>query len=251
MGDGLRVGTMLSEMYSPNAAVIMKSAGADFIIIDCEHGSFGYGAVAAMVACAKAMDFTMIIRVPLINREPILKYLEMGASGILVPMVKNEEDVRRVVEFSRYKPIGNRGISTTRAHNHYDSSDLNHYMEKSNKTIKILIQIETKEAVENLERIVKVPGISGLMIGPNDLSSDLGDFGNYETDQMQEIIQRTAKLSNENGLISGMISSNQGLLQNALQAGMDWISWGSELSMIRAALKKQVIALKGGIINEN
>lgn len=247
MGEELRIGTMLSEMYSPNAARIASTAGADFIIVDCEHGPFGYDAVAAMIACAKAMDFTIIIRVPLINREPILKYLEMGASGILVPMVKSEEDVKRVVEFSRYKPLGNRGISTTRAHNNYDSSNITRYMEEANQSVKILIQIETKEAVENLEKIAHVPGISGLMIGPNDLSSDLGDFGNYETVRMQETIQRTAVFSKENGLISGLISSNQGLLQKAIQAGMEWISWGSELSMIRSALKKQVMVLKGGI----
>ena len=246
MGEKQKVGTMLSELYSPNAARIMASAGADFMIIDCEHGPYGYGEVAAMTACAKAMDFMVIVRVPKIDREPILKYLDMGAAGILVPMIRTDEEAKKVVEFARYKPLGNRGISTTRAHNSYDSAHIRPYMEQVNESVKILIQIETKESVENLEKIGKVKGISGLMIGPNDLSSDFGDFGNYHTDQMREAIERTAWVASENGLFSGIISSNQKLLDRAVQKGMEWISWGSELSMIRSALKKQISLLKGG-----
>ena len=246
MKEKLKVGTMLSELYSPNAARIVASAGADFMIIDCEHGPYGYGEIAAMIACAKAMDFTAIVRVPLISREPILKYLDMGAAGILVPMIRTDEDVKRVVEFARYKPLGNRGISTTRSHNHYDSSNIKSYMERANESVKILIQIETKESVENLERIACVKGISGLMIGPNDLSSDFGDFGNYETEQMREAIRATAQIARKNGLLSGMISSSQKLLRMAIQEEMEWISWGSELSMIRSSLKKQIENLKGG-----
>lgn len=234
---GYAVGTMLSELYSPNVAELFAQGGLDFFIIDCEHGSFDYSMVASMAAVAQKINISALVRVPTIGREYILKVLEMGAQGIMVPMVKSAEDVRKVVEYARYAPVGARGISTRRAHNHYDAKDIPAYMQKANKETVILIQIETKEALEALDEIVAVPGIDGLIIGPSDLSAALGDFGNVSSMQFQKAVNKVLAATKAAGLHCGFVTSNVAKLKECQTMGMDTLSWDSEIGMILSSTK--------------
>ena len=113
------IGTMLSEVFFPNISVILKNCGYDFVIIDCEHGPYDCSQVSLVVAMARANGISAVVRIPEIRREPIIKYLDMGADGLLVPMVRNAADAARVVDYVKYPPDGNRGISISRAHSGY------------------------------------------------------------------------------------------------------------------------------------
>lgn len=241
---GYALGTMLCELYSPNVAELFTQGGLDFFIIDCEHGGFDYSMIASMVAVAQKIDISALVRVPTIGREYILKVLEMGAQGIMVPMVKSADDVRKVVEYARYAPLGSRGISTRRAHNFYNASDLTEYMETSNKENVILIQIETLEALAAIDEIVAVPGINGLIIGPSDLSAALGDFGNFSNSKFQNAVNKVLTAAKKAGLHCGFVTSNIAKLKEYHVMGMDTFSWDSELGMILSSTKNAVKAFQ-------
>ena len=240
----LAVGTMLCEFYSPNAPAVFKESGFDFFIIDCEHGCYDFTAVSAMIAAARNCGVDPVVRIPQIDKASILRYLEMGAKGLLVPMVSTAEQAREVVEYSRYAPLGARGISTRRAHNDFNSRNLTEYMMKSNHEITLMLQIETKEALANLESIAAVEGIDALMIGPTDLSSALGDLNNFTTEKFRQAVDNVIATAKNHGLHSGMITSDIQYLLECRKKGMDIISWNSEIGMIISKSTEALTLLK-------
>lgn len=132
-------GSMLSEVCFPNIAMMYKNAGMDFSIIDCEHGAFDYSQVAALVTAFRLSGVRAIVRVPEIRREPVTKYLDMGADGLLAPMVKDAADAGRLVGFGKYQPVGNRGLSINRAHSRYAPGNMTEYIAAANRRVKLYI----------------------------------------------------------------------------------------------------------------
>lgn len=110
------------------------------------------------------------------ERAAITKYLDLGADGLLIPMVRDAEDARLAVEFAKYSPIGHRGVSISRAHSDYAPGDLRAYMANANVHTRIYVQIELSSALRDVDAIAAVPGLSALMVGPSDLAMDLQVF---------------------------------------------------------------------------
>lgn len=228
----LQVGTMLSELYSPNIPSLFSACGFDYFILDCEHGCFDYSAVAAMAGVARGIGFPMIVRIPLISRECITKYLDAGVGGLLVPMVETAEQAQEVVDFARYAPLGKRGLSTTRAHTAYSPGNLTEYMERANEEITLMIQIETRLGVENVTEIAAVKGIDGLMVGPNDLTSDMGIQGQLQHPEFKRAVKAVRETAAKRALFSGIITGDINTLKECIAMGMNAISCNSELGMI-------------------
>ena len=227
------LGTMISEIGYPNILRIMKNGGFEFVIIDGEHGPFDLTQFAAMVALGNSIGLDVLIRIPGIDRGMITKLLDMGADGFLVPMVNT-------VEEAEYAPMGKRGISTTRAHTNYNPPKLSEYMEQANKKTVLLAQIETEEAVENVEKIAAVAGIDVLVVGPSDLSSDLGDPGNLKSEKLLAAAEKVAEAARKYGKQSGTVSANLQYLRACQKMGMTVFNKGSELGMLLSGAKQQV-----------
>lgn len=231
------VGTMLSEITTPNIVRILASVGFEYIIIDCEHGYFDYSQVANIIGMCNGIGLPVIIRIPTITRECITKYMDMGANGILVPMTNTSEDVKNVVKWAKYYPLGRRGVSTTRAHTNYNLRSLSDYIENANKNNIILVQIETKEGVSNINEIVKVDGIDGIIVGPNDMAADYGTPGNFNTPEMESSINIVIQAAEKANKVSGIITSNTSFIEACRKKGMTIFSCNSEVGMIIKAGK--------------
>ncbi|MDF2724218.1 MAG: hypothetical protein K0Q59_3893 [Paenibacillus sp.] len=225
-------GAILSELYSPNIPVLFKACGFDYFFVDCEHGYFDYSSVAALAVVSRQAGIPMIVRIPSISRECMLKYMEMGVSGLLVPMVSHPEEIRQAIEYAKYEPLGKRGISTKRAHNNYVCRDLKAYMQQANEETVILAQIETKEGLQHIQQIAETKGLDGLIVGPNDLTSDLGIPMQYESKLFKESVQRIHRHAADAQIASGIIISNTAVIRACTQMGMQLLCWGSELGMI-------------------
>ena len=238
------IGTMMSELVFPNISFILKNSGYDFIIIDCEHGPFDYSQVAAIITAARSNGISTIVRIPEIRREPIIKYLDMGADGLLVPMVRNVADAEAVVNFVKYPPEGNRGISISRAHSKYSPGDVNEYIKKANKHTAIFIQIELTSALNEVEQIAKVPGVDAIMVGPSDLSMALGIFNQLDNPILTAAVNRTAKAASDAGKCSGVITANTTLIKNSIDAGMNIVCMGSDVRALSKGLKEAVNTVK-------
>ena len=231
-----KVGLMVSEIPFSNMPVVLKASGLDFFILDYEHGSFDYSIMFEMITNAKLSGIECIVRLPNNERKDIIKILDMGASGLLLPMTSTKEDIEKVVMYAKYPPMGKRGISTMRAHTLYNPPKAIEYMEEANKRIKIFAQIETVEGVKNLDSIMSVKGVSGAMIGPNDLSVDYGCIGNDNAKEVLDAIKTVSKYKDTMDI--GIITGNKNYLNEAHKCGFNYYSIGSELNAIRDYSKR-------------
>jgi len=228
-------GMMLSEIPLSNMPVILKQSGFDFFIIDNEHGGFDYSDISKIIMTAKLCGIETIIRVSDNSRRDIIKFMDMGADGILLPMTNTTEDIKKVVDYAKYAPIGKRGISTMRAHTLYNPPALADYVKQANSHTKVFAQIETIKGLENIQEILQTPGVDGFFLGPNDLSCDLGCLGDDESPQILDAIEKTALAAQKINKLSGIITSNSLFISKAKQAGMTMFCVGSELSMLKKA----------------
>lgn len=229
-------GTMLSEIGFVNFPAVLKKAGLDFFIIDNEHGSFDTSYITALAQRARHYGIRAIVRLPDNQRSLITKLADGGVSAFLLPMTNCREDIERVVEYAKYSPIGKRGISTTRAHTDYGVDDLSEYMKQANERMEIYAQIETLKGIENLSEILGTEGVSGVFIGPNDLSCDLDCIG--DTDRILPYISRICNTCFKLGKRCGIITANKKLIKHALLSGADSVSCGSEINMIIKGAKE-------------
>ena len=231
-GGGPVIGMMISEFGCPNLIRIMKGAGFSFVIVDAEHGPFDMTALSQMISLGNGIGMPVLVRIPGIDRGMITKILDMGAEGFLVPMVNTPEDAEELVKYAKYAPLGRRGISTTRAHTNYHPPKLTDYMEFANKRTVLLTQIETKTAVRNADKIAAVPGVDALIVGPSDLSSDLGKPGVLSNQDLLDCAVAVTNAARTHGKFSGTVSSNKAYLEACKTMGMNLFSIGSELDML-------------------
>lgn len=219
---------------------MLKAGGFSFAIIDNEHGYFDFSQLAAMIGIGNAYEMPVIVRVPGVDRNSILKVLDMGADGILVPMVNTVEQAKEVVSYSKYAPIGNRGISVTRAHSDYKPPVLKDYFELSNRKTVAMIQLETKEAIANADKISSLQGIDAIFVGPNDLSGDMGIPGQVDSGEVLRAMNAVAAAGKRYGKKTGVITSNEKLIMHCFRQGFSLISYSSELGLLLKASKNAV-----------
>lgn len=239
----IKCGTFLSEIPFNHIPIIFKNSGMDFFILDCEHGPFDFREASQLVMVSKLTKIKCYIRVPSNDRNFIIKFMDMGADGIILPMTNQDKDILQVVEYAKYMPIGRRGISTTRAHTNYNPAKLSDVMILANKNTQIFAQIETVEGVQNLDSILSVDGVDGVFIGPNDLSADLNCLENPKQIILEKIKQITAKTIEKNK-IAGVITTSIDYINECVKNGGTYISYGSELNMIKDSSEKIVKLIK-------
>ncbi len=156
----------------PSATIveICGHAGFDFVVLDAEHGPLSPGDCEDLVRAADVTGMTSIVRVTKNDPKIILRYMDIGAQGVQIPMVKTADDARRAVEAVKYYPHGKRGMGGARASAWGMKGGFGNYLVESNQETLVIIQIETKEAVDNITEIVSVEGVDAVLIGRLDLS---------------------------------------------------------------------------------
>lgn len=167
---------------------IMATANFDWLTIDLEHSVIGLKEAQNLIAHTQANGMQALVRVSK-NEEVIIKrVLDAGADGIIVPMIKNAKEAQMAIDFAKYPSIGKRGVGLARAQKY--GIGFEEYKNNLNENLVIIAQIEHIEAVNNLEEILSVSGIDGIIIGPYDLSGSMGKPGQYNEPDVKEAIQR-------------------------------------------------------------
>ncbi len=238
---GRRVmGIFLSEIAHPNLVRLTKASGADFMVVDCEHGYFDYSQVAAIAAIGSTAEYPIIVRIPEINRGCIQKYLDSGVEGIWAPDVRTVEAARALVAFSKYEPLGKRGISTMRPHSEYNPGKLTDYIQKANDKTMVFLQIESREGADNLDTMLDIPGIDGVFVGPNDMACDLGHTGNFNTPDMEACIDDVLGACKKHHVPCGIVASNPDYLKHWAGKGMTMFSCSSELGLLKKGIQQML-----------
>ena len=241
------LGTMVATFASPDIGKILKGCGFDFFIIDCEHGSFTTREAANIIAVARGAEIPALVRIPEMRREHALKFMEMGASGLLLPNTETAEQARMLVDCAKYAPLGHRGVSLSRPHTDFARVSGATYMPRANDETLLMCQIESRRGVENIEAILAVEGIDVGFIGPNDMTQDYGILGQFEHPDIVTAFERVIAAARANGKWSGVHFGSAAPLAPWLSRGMQINMCGSDnglLALGAAAMRRQ---LEGGV----
>ena len=226
------LGTMVTTFASPDIARILKNCGFDFFIVDCEHGAFTTREVANIIAEARGIGMSALVRIPEMRREHALKFMEMGASGLLLPNTETAEQARMLVDCAKYAPMGHRGVSLSRPHTDFMKVDGQSYMRKSNDETILMCQIESRLGVENVEDILATPGIDVGFIGPNDLTQDYGLLGQFTHPDIVAAIERVIAAARRHGKWAGAHFGGAEPLKPWLKRGMKMNMWNSDNGLL-------------------
>jgi 4-hydroxy-2-oxoheptanedioate aldolase len=207
---------------SPPLAEIVGWAGFDFVFVDTEHGPGGAEAALNMVRAAEAGGTEAIVRVTLAERTQILRALDSGASGVLVPQVNSGEEAERVAKAAHYPPDGVRGIAFSVRAAKYGLSKPADYLAAAKEETLVCVQVETRTALENVNDIASVSGIDVLFVGPTDLSLNLGHPGDFSHPEMIGAIER---------IFEAAIAADKipAILANDVPSADKWIQKGARL----------------------
>lgn len=238
------LGTMIMNFANPDLPKIFKVCGFDMFVIDSEHGYMDYSSIAAMISVAKSEGINVIVRVPEVRREVVLKYMEMGADGLLLPNVQTKEQAQKLVEYSKYAPLGDRGVALLKAHAGYKAQNASEYMQKANEDTILMVQIESGIGVANIDDIIGVEGIDVAFIGPNDLSQSLGIMGQFEHEVFIKAIDKIITSAKSHGKVCGMHMGNIPALLKWYEKGMNFNLYSNETAMIIESAKNGISKYK-------
>lgn len=233
-----------SVMDSGISSEIICYSGFDWVVIDCQHPPTSLETVRTITQIIGANSrLGVLVRVPTIESWCIQRVLDIGVDGIIVPSIKTASEVKAVIDSSLYPPIGSRGISTTMIRATQYGLD-KQYLNRANESMVIVIQVETKEAVENLDAILKVQGVTGIFPGPKDLAGSIGCMDNFQHPKLLAMIEEVEqKTIASNLLLAGGASSTEGAAK-LLKKGYRLISIGSDAAMLANTVNAAVNAFR-------
>jgi 2-dehydro-3-deoxyglucarate aldolase len=208
----------------------LKGLGFDWVMIDTEHSPISPETLAAMVAIQDPAGPVPLVRVGQVDLYLIKQALDAGARGILVPLVNTEAQARSVVSFAKYPPDGVRGIASVAA-NRY-GQDLGRALRSANAETLVGVQIETREALENLDQIAGVPGVDLLFVGPQDLTLNLGLWDQRKDPKVREAMRRVVEACQRHGKVPGTLVVDAEEKRVAVQLGFRFISLASDVRFL-------------------
>ncbi|MDO4614724.1 MAG: aldolase/citrate lyase family protein [Lachnospiraceae bacterium] len=226
------VGTM-SHLKSTAAVEAIGAAGLDYIFIDSEHASNTADQLTDQIIAANAAGITPIVRVCSISRDEILHALDAGACGIVIPGIENIEQARQCVSYAKYTPVGKRGYCMTRIGNwgygEEYAGGMEGYMKEANASTLLFLQCETVECLEDLENIADLEGVDGIMLGPYDLSIDMGIPGEFDDPRIRNAVQKVLDICRNKGKISMVFSGSAENAKKMKAAGFDSVIAGLDI----------------------
>ncbi|MDR2655375.1 MAG: hypothetical protein LBC56_04775 [Oscillospiraceae bacterium] len=231
------LGTFFNS-YSPDVAEMLGAAGLDFIIIDCEHGPGSPETVVNCVRAAEARGMTPVVRITEDTRTGILRYLDIGAHGILVPQLENSKQAEQVVKYSKYSPEGMRGMAVPRASSW--GMDGHDYTRIENEETLICVQCENVSCLNEIEAVAKVPGIDLIFLGPYDMSQALGVPGQIKHPLMLDAEKRILNAAKEAGISAGIFVGDIDAALKSREEGWNLILMSMDIQTLGAAYKRSV-----------
>ena len=243
-----KFGTFLVEFASPGIGQILKAGGCQYALLDMEHSGFGFATVKRLLRYMQAAAMPTIVRVPSRHYHHIARALDMGAEGIMLPMVGTAEEARRIVAHAKYPPLGHRGVALGIAHDRYAPVRAPAAaLRAANRRTAVFAQVETRRGIENVEEIAAVAGIDCLWIGHFDLTVSLGIPGDVGHADFTAAIERAARACVRHKKAYGRVVPDVATGVAAYHAGFDFIGYSSDAWLLRDTLRRGIDDLKGAL----
>lgn len=232
-----RGGKTIGTFFESGSTALMESlgfAGLDYVVIDTEHGPFEAESTAEYVCAAERRNLTPLARVKEISRSAILKILDAGAKGIIVPQVHGVEDVKEIVRHSKYYPLGERGVAGQRA-NAFTcdmGGTLDNWFKTANAETMIIPQCETLGCLNAIEDIAAIDGISGIFIGPYDLSTAMKIPGQFSDSDFISAIHRVIEACHKRKKFVMIYCDNAAKAREYFSMGIDSAAIGLDICVM-------------------
>lgn len=236
LASGQRQVGLWSALASPIAAEILAGAGFDWIVIDGEHGPNDIPSLLTQLQAMRAGTAEPVFRVPWNDMVIIKRALDVGARSLLVPFVQNVEEARRAVAATRYPPLGIRGVSVTPRANDYGR--IQNYHKNAHLDTCVLVQLETRAALKEIEAIAAIDGVDGIFIGPSDLAADFGHLGNPKHPEVQAALKDAAMRIRAAGKSAGMLTGNLDDIEPLFSLGFNFTAVGSDVGILARAAEQ-------------
>jgi len=242
----LAVGLGLNLARTVNVAQIAKTAGFDFLFIDCEHSSMDLDMAAQVSAASLAVGITPVVRVAGFEHWHASRVLDNGAQGIVFPHVDTAEQAQRAANACRYPPVGKRSMGGGLQQLGFASMPVGEAARVVNEETLVVAMIESPQAVQNCEEIAAVKGIDALLIGTNDFCFECGIPGQFNDPKVADAYKRVIAACRKHGKFPGMGGMyTPELLQRHIDMGVQLVLSGSDFSMLLAAATQRATLVKG------
>ena len=238
--DGYAAGTMVFEFFVPGLPAIIAAAGADFVLYDMEHSGVSFETLKQQVAGCRGIGLAPLIRVPSGDYPHIARALDIGAQGIMVPMVESADQARRIVAAAHYPPRGHRGAAFGIAHDDYRSGDPNDVIDRANRRTLVIALIETVRGLDAVEEIAAVDGIDILWLGHFDLTGSMGIPGQFDHPDYLTAVRRIVAAATGSGKPAGFLAADEGWLNTYWDLGFRVLAYGLDHLLLQNALEAGV-----------
>lgn len=232
------------QVGHPANAEILARAGFEWLVADCEHGEFENSEIGNFCRAALHKNCIPLVRVKENATLEIRRALDLGAMGVIVPLVNNADDAKKAVAAAKYPPVGVRGFAFQRANDW--GVDFDEYARLANDEIVVIVMIESREAVENIDSILAVDGVDGVLIGPYDMSGSFGIIGQTGAKVILEACAKVSEACKRAGKTAGLhiVLPTAEIVENAVNDGFTFLALGVDTVFLANGAAKAMEMIK-------
>jgi len=229
-------------------AEIMADAGFDWLCVDMEHSVTDYAEAQQLILAIQSKGLKAFVRVGENNVRIIKRVLDAGADGIIVPYVNSAKEAQKAVESVKYPPFGKRGVGLARAQSYGFGFD--DYRDTKSSNIKLIVQIEHINAIEELDAIISTEGVDGTFIGPYDLSGSMGKPGQWDDVDVKEVLSKYERISKKYDKLVGfhVIQPDFNLVHEKLTNGYNFVAFSLDVLFLGTLVRSQMSELKNSLL---
>ncbi|MGE4046933.1 MAG: HpcH/HpaI aldolase/citrate lyase family protein [Acetobacteraceae bacterium] len=235
--DGKALGAMMMEFLTPGMPAILAAAGAQFALFDMEHTGASLETMKTMVAGCRGLPVAPLVRVPRGEYHFIARALDIGAHGIMVPMVGSAAEAAHIAACAHYPPAGRRGAAFGVAHDDYRAADPAAAMARAADRTLVIAQIETVEGLNEVEAIAATPNIDVIWLGHFDLSNFMGIPGQFQHPDFLAAVHRVVAAARDHGKIAGFMVANEAWAQEYWRHGYRMLAYGVDHLIFQGTLR--------------
>lgn len=231
-------GTMVFEFFTPGIAQIVRAAGAEFVLFDMEHSGVGMETLKACLAACRGIGLTPFVRVPTLQYHFISRCLDIGAMGIMVPMVESAAQAREIVAATRYPPAGRRGLALRIAFDDYEGGAVSAKMAIANDRTLVIVLVETAVGLDAVDEIAAVDGVDVVWMGHADLTSFMGIPGQFDNPAYLRGVDKIVQAARRNNKPAGTMAANEQWARDYLAKGFSVIAYSADHHLLLDALSE-------------
>lgn len=234
-------GTWITLCPHPRIVKMLSAAGLDFVILEMEHTDFSLREVGVLAMLARECGLVPIVRPPgTLKPHDLTRALDAGAQGLLLPAIESAGQMRHIIKATKYFPLGNRPMNLRGPHTDYHAGEPREIIEHLNAHTLTVVMVESPMAIENLDAILQVDGVDAVMIGPDDLSQELGIPGDLQNPRMQEAYERIFEICRRRRVPYGLSCHSPELAQKWYAKGCTWLPYSNDAAQVLNAYRAVV-----------